>query len=96
MFFYSRPLTFLHIIEYDLSSKPVLCTVHGGLLVYYLLQAITLKIRLLPITFLLPITYYPMSADYNHKHVMIIKIRHTILIQCPGNYIEMEKFHSSA
>ena len=32
------------------------------LTIYYLLQAITLKIGLLPITFLLPITYYPMSG----------------------------------
>ena len=32
------------------------------LTVYYLLHAITLKFGLLPITFLLPITYYPMSG----------------------------------
>ena len=30
-FLYSLPLNLLHIIEYDLESKPVLCT--GGLLV---------------------------------------------------------------
>ena len=34
----------------------------GSVFCNYLLHAITLKIGLLPITFLLPITYYPMSG----------------------------------
>ena len=39
------------------------------LTVYYLLHAITLKISLLPITFLLPITYYSMSGTIHIDNI---------------------------
>ena len=39
------------------------------LTVYYLLHATTLKFGLLPITFLLPITYYPMSGTIHIDNI---------------------------
>ena len=39
------------------------------LTVYYLLHAITLKFSLLPITFLLPITYYSMSGTIHIDNI---------------------------
>ena len=43
------------------------------LTVYYLLHAITLKVSLLPITFLLPITYYSMSGTIHIDNILAMQ-----------------------
>ena len=52
------------------SAQSITITYYFKMLtVYYLLHAITFKIGLFPITFLLPITYYPMSGTMHIDNI---------------------------